>query len=214
MSMVAVTPRPHSLEGMWSDGKQPLKIYDAHGTVRVYTGPSFPPPYTYKGRFSEGLGNPFQSTPWSGSMNFKPFDPTSTSVPFCAAYAGSEKTPFQIVFANGASWLKQGFQVPPAPPAATTLTGMWIDSDNNVASITQLANAPDGKSAPIQITPVTPVWWAAGTGSWNIGQGATGFQGTLVYKNDQTTTQQLSFCVSADQNTMIFSNGIRWIRTP
>lgn len=220
MSMVAVTPRPHSLEGIWSDGTQPLRIRDSHGTVRVYTGQKFAPPYTYKGRFSEGLGNPFQSTPWSGSMNFKPFDPTSTSIPFCAAYAGSQKTPFQIVFANGASWLKQDPPVLPAPPvppvlpAATTLKGQWKDSDGNIASINQLANAPDGKSAPIQITPVTSVWWAEGTGSWNIGQGATGFQGTLVYKNDQTTTQQLSFCVSADQDTIIFSNGIRWLRIP
>ncbi|MFO1043680.1 MAG: multicopper oxidase domain-containing protein [Planctomycetaceae bacterium] len=215
MSMVAVTPRPHSLAGMWSDGKQPLKVFDAHGTVRVYTGaPNFPGPYAYKGRFSEGLGNPFQSSPWTGSMNFKPFDATSTSIPFCAAYSGSQKTPFQIVFANGAGWLKEGSPATPAQPAATKLTGKWTDPDGNVASITQLANAPDGKSAPIEIAPVTPVWWAAGTGSWNIGQGATGFQGTLVYNNNQTTTQQLSFCVSADQNTIIFSNGIRWIRTP
>ena len=221
MSMVAVTPRPHSLAGIWNVGSKKLEVFDDHGSVRVYIeeekdapeNPTvFKRPYEYKGRFNEGIGSSSYSAPWVGTLNFAPKVPNSKLVPFCAAYAGHDQTPFQIVFSDGNTWLKDGVKAADKLANSRSLEGKWKDDAGNIATIKVASDQTTLSFAP---EPEAKVWWKSGVGSWNNNVGDNPFQGKAMFRikgDNPDLTPQLTFCVTKDLNTIIFSDGIRWRR--
>jgi FtsP/CotA-like multicopper oxidase with cupredoxin domain len=217
MSMVAVTPRPHSLGnpdgnpiyGVWNDGKEDLQVSDDSGAILVYKGPQFAEPYAYTGEFNEGLGDPFRSEPWLGSINFAPFE-TAKILPFCAAFQGPRQTPFLLVFADGSSWIRKGMTLPTRTAAgsldAGSLDGTWTDDAGNDAILTTDTDA----KLTIRPAPGTRVWWKSATGA-STG-GSTSYQYRCTFTNGAEVEQFTTCCATKDLNTIVFSNGIRWQR--
>jgi hypothetical protein len=217
MSMVAVTPRPHSLGnpdgtspyGVWNDGKEDLQVSDDSGAILVYKGPQFAEPYAYTGEFNEGLGDPFRSEPWLGSINFAPFE-TAKILPFCAAFQGPRQTPFLLVFADGSSWIRKGMTLPTRTAAgsldAGSLDGTWTDDAGNDAILT---TDDDGK---LTICPAdgSQVWWKSATGA--SAGGSTSYQYRCTFITLDEVEQFTTFCATKDLNTIVFSNGILWQR--
>ena len=217
MSMVAVTPRPHSLGnpdgtspyGVWNDGKEDLQVSDDSGAILVYKGPQFAEPYAYTGEFNEGLGDPFRSEPWLGSINFAPFE-TAKILPFCAAFKGPRQTPFLLVFADGSSWIRKGMTLPNRTAAgsldAGSLDGTWTDDAGNDAILTTDIDT----KLTIRPAPGTRVWWKSATGA-STGD-STPYQYRCTFTNGAEVEQFTTFCATKDLNTIVFSNGIRWQR--
>jgi hypothetical protein len=213
MSMVAVTPRPHSLGnpdgnpiyGVWNDGKEDLQVSDDSGAILVYKGPQFAQPYAYTGEFNEGLGDPFRSEPWLGSINFAPFE-TAKILPFCAAFQGPRQTPFLLVFADGSSWIREGNRWPTSAGTDGQLDGTWTDDAGNHAILTTDA---DGKLA-IYPADGSQVLWKSATGA-STG-GSTSYQYRCTFTNGAEVEQFTTFCATKDLNTIVFSNGILWKR--
>jgi len=217
MSMVAVTPRPHSLgnpdgtspNGVWNDGKEDLQVSDDSGAILVYKGPQFAEPYAYTGEFNEGLGDPFRSEPWLGSINFAPFE-TAKILPFCAAFQGPRQTPFLLVFADGSSWIRKGMTLPTRTAAgsldAGSLDGTWTDDAGNDAILTTDTDA----KLTIRPAPGSQVWWKSATGV--SAGGSTSYQYRCTFTNGAEVEQFTTCCATKDLNTIVFSNGIRWQR--
>ena len=223
MSMVQVMPKAHSLEGIWditgaTPPATPVKIIDDHGSLSGSKGAKL----AYTGRFNEGIGNPLYSEPWVGTMSS---DQGKTFLPFCAAFQGLQKTPYQVILSDGSSWLKQGNPVENDRPKSTTLAGDWIDNSGLNVKISQ--NPGDTQKWTFQPEPEpepgSGVLWTVGDATWD--QAATqatspilnSFQGSVMFhdkKNGSKFQQILSFCVKNDLNTMIFGNGVRWTRKP
>ncbi len=205
MTMVNTKPKPVSLAGKWFAPTGPaVELIDDDGNLTVMGIAGT----TVAGNFNQGLGNPFMNLPWAGAMSFTA-NGTTTTKTFNVTDNAAE-----IVFSDGTRWTKTQ---QPLSPAVTpiNLSGNWGDSDNNVASIQQVQN---GTVYNLTFTPESepPVWWAKGTGSWPAGvSGDTNplaFAGTQTLVNNAGRNQQLSFCVTADGNSIVFGNGIKWTR--
>jgi len=214
MSMVAVTPLPHSLGNpdgtsydVWNNGTQELRVYDESGGIRVLLGPQFNPLFAYRGEFNQGLGDPFRSEPWLGSLDFGQRGEPKGILPFCAAFQGPRQTPFLLVFADGSSWIRNGMTLPTSAGTGSLLDGTWTDHAGNQAI---LKTDDDGK---LTICPAygSQVWWKSATGA-STG-GSTSYQYRCTFTNGAEVEQFTTFCATRDLNTIVFSNGIRWQRT-
>jgi hypothetical protein len=214
MSMVAVTPRPHSLGNpdgttpvVWKNGTQELRVYDDSGAITVLTGPQFNPLFAYRGEFNEGLGDPFRSEPWLGSLDFGQRGEPKGILPFCAAKAkGPKQTPFLLVFADGSSWIRENFTWPTSAGTDGLLDGTWTDDADNDAILT---TDDDGK---LTICPAdgSQVWWKSATGA--SAGGSTSYQYRCTFITLDEVEQFTTFCATKDLNTIVFSNGILWQR--
>lgn len=214
MSMVAVTPRPRSLGnpdgnpiyGEWCNGTQDLRVYDDSGAIRVRIGPQFDPSYAYSGEFNEGLGDPFRTEPWLGSLDFGQRGEPKGILPFCAAFRGPQQTPFLLVFADGSSWIRKGNRWPTSAGTDGLLDGTWTDDSGNDAILTTDA---DGK---LTICPAdgSQVWWKSATGA--SAGGSTSYQYRCTFINLADVEQFTTFCATKDLNTIVFSNGVLWKR--
>jgi FtsP/CotA-like multicopper oxidase with cupredoxin domain len=209
MSMVNTEPRSTSLAGEWTqDGGGTSTISDNHGGLRITPPPPATPPNaispSYPGTFSRGIGNPLFSQPWLGSMS--PVLPNVIS--FCTTETAQE-----MVRSDGHLW-QRGTTAPAAITFATTnidLSGNWTDDGGNIATIKQSPPNATGV-AGLTFTPVSPVWWSTGTGSWAPPTAPpTGvYAGTQTVVNNAKQNQQLTFCVSGDLKTIVFGNGVKW----
>lgn len=214
MSMVAVTPRPHSLGNpdgttpvVWKNGTQELRVYDDSGAITVLTGPQFNLLFAYRGEFNEGLGDPFRSEPWLGSLDFGQRGEPKGILPFCAAKAkGPKQTPFLLVFADGSSWIRENFTWPTSAGTDGLLDGTWTDDADNDAILT---TDDDGK---LTICPAdgSQVWWKSATGA--SAGGSTSYQYRCTFITLDEVEQFTTFCATKDLNTIVFSNGVLWQR--
>jgi FtsP/CotA-like multicopper oxidase with cupredoxin domain len=221
MSMVSAVPNVVNLGGVgtatqtWSDGvagaAASYRVADFHGNL-VVTPPGGA---KFTGTFNEGIGNPFSSQPYAGSMNFPNVSgtPGTTAVPFCVTDDGAH-----IVFANGHNWVSAAAAPPYGPPGPTrvSLGGQWTDDTDqqNVATITQTTGAnPTIKVVPSG-SPTTnePVWWSSASGTVGL-NAALFYGGTITFTNNSGTKQTLQFCFTADGSKIVFANGVKWTKT-
>jgi hypothetical protein len=218
MSMVAATPmlrslgEPENRPAYWYEGSKELRVFDDHGTIRVYLDTGVTHEYDYKGVFNEGIGNEFQEEPWLGSMNFAPRATPPKSVPFCASFEGRNEKPVEIVFADGTSWSRGKTQDAPGGAPPTGLAGVWKADDSGIKVTIEETVGTDGTS--LRFEPESRAWWKRATGSWK-NKNAYQYQGSVTFTDaNEQRTQKLTFCVKADLNTMVFGNGSRWRRVP
>ena len=208
MTLVNTRPKPTSLSGKWFPATgSAVTIVDINGSLQVTGVPNNAK--IVRGNFNEGLGNPFTTQPWAGAMLFTDANGTRT---FCVTDDLSE-----IVFSDGTRWSKKQQSLAPAV-APIVLTGDWTDGDKNKASITQSPTAANGLFQ-LKFTPKStpPVWWGSGVGSWPGGVSSTApplvtFAGTQTLVNATGRNQKLNFCVTADGNSIVFGNGIKWTK--
>jgi hypothetical protein len=203
MLMVNTTPKTVSLGDTWTqdDGAISYQITDNHGGLTLTTTTQVKPAFE-TGTFTRGVGNPLYSQPFLGSMT----DNTKVITSFCLEGGGN-----RLLSSNGHFYLRNNATYTPGPkPANLDLTGTWLDNENRAATITQQAPDKNGVVS-LTFTPKDPVWWAEGEGSWTQ-NAPVAYAGTLVVKNNAGQNQMLTFCISADLNTLVFSNGITWTR--
>lgn len=193
MTLVNTVPKAADLSGKWIDNTgNSHQIADARGGLTITDQAA--PAATYTGTFNEGIGNPLLSQPWLGSMS-----PAGGTASLCVTMDTQ-----LMVLSTGQAW---GRTAPAPITAATTLnlSGTWIDGDGNSATIVD-------SGGKLIFQPITPVWWAAGTGSWGPLAAPVTYAGTQHLNNLAGQNQQLTFCVTADLKTIVFGNGIQWKR--
>ena len=206
MTMVNTVPKLTSLDGKWvgDDGKV-HQIADARGALRINDDSGL----SYKGTFNGGIGNPLFSQPWVGSMfhpNAKQPAPQFDTNTMCVTVDNKF-----MVLSTGHAWGRS--QPQPITFAATpSLSGNWVDGNGNIAAITDTSNG-NGTST-LTFSPVTPVWWRAGTGAWGVATSPVSltYVGTQSLINNAGQTQSLTFCFTGDGKTIVFSNGMRWTK--
>lgn len=235
MLMVNTQPKSISLGAgngdVWvQDGNQiSYKIADNHGGLGIQSAGATSPSNFIRGTFNRGIGNPMFSQPFLGSMT-----DTSASGPiaFCVANDPTKPDPNgRMLLSNGHFLSRNGTQGDKQVAATKLdLTGYWVDNNGRRARISQeLIPPPPSSSTPSAGTPpppppppqykltftaANPVWWSQGTGFWN----SSSYSGTGVLFQNQKEHEQkgqnqmLTFCISLDLNTLVFSNGITWTR--
>ena len=219
-----------------TDAAAQYNVFDHHGSLSVHREGA-DPKTDFKGTFTQGLGNPFITQPFAGAMNF-PTKPATFCVTDDAklimfsngsqwvttknppAYPAPNNVYVDLTgtwtddSANQATIKQTKLSQPGSNPMTTTISGDLV--------VTPIAN-PSRES----------VWWNIATGTWNAGQGtqdASGktttanvnYGGKLVHrqieKNDGKDkvqrNQVLSFAVSTDGKTIVFSNGVKWTKNP
>lgn len=193
MTMVNTVPKAFSLTGKWIDNTgNNHQIVDTRGGLAIIDQN---PTANYIGTFNQGIGNPLLSQPWLGSMS-----PATGTLSFCVTQDDQS-----MVLSNGQMW---GRSAPPSMTPASAplnLTGTWTDSSGHQASIVDTAG-------DLVFRPISPVWWAAGTGTWGPTTPTVTYAGTQHLNNLAGQNQQLTFCVTADLKTIVFGNGIKWTR--
>ena len=198
MTMVNTVPKMTDLTGKWIDDTAAThQIADVRGGLKITD--STAPTTSYGGTFNGGIGNPLVSQPWLGSMS-----PNSGTLSFCVTQTGQS-----MVLSTGHAW---GLTAPAAITFATgqlSLGGTWKDGDDNLVTIVD-------NNGTLVFKPITPVWWAAGTGSWNPNPDpktmTVTYAGTQNVRNLAGQNQQLTFCITGDLKTIVFGNGIKWTR--
>ncbi|MEK6258322.1 MAG: multicopper oxidase domain-containing protein [Planctomycetota bacterium] len=190
MTLVNTVPKTVNIGGKWIDNAG-----TAHTIADVRGGLTITDAATYNGTFNQGIGNPLLSQPWLGSMS-----PTAGALSFCVTQDNQ-----RMVLSTGQVW---GRAAPAAITPATTLSlsGTWQDVDGNQATIVDT-------NGSLVFQPITPVWWAGGTGTWGpTTPPPVTYAGTQNVRNLGNQNQQLTFCVTADLKTIVFGNGIQWTR--
>ena len=215
MLMVNTTPKSVQLDGSWTqdDGAVRYKITDNHGGLTLTTLDKTNP-FFERGTFTRGVGNPLFSQPFLGSMT----DSANGITAFCLEGGGN-----RLLSSNGHFYLRNGASYKPGPTATKLdLSGTWVDNEKRTVKIAQ--GAPDKNGVvDLTFTPTHRFWWTTGSGTW-AQKPPLAYTGTLVVEDNGTKepegdkdkdpqNQMLTFCISADLNTLVFSNGITWTRT-
>ena len=210
MLMVNTQPKGFDLDGAWTQdgGSSSYQIDDNHGglSIQAPAGTASPNNFT-RGTFNRGIGNALFSQPFLGSMT----DASGTISAFCVVNDPKQPTPSQMLLSNGHFLSRSGS--PGAAQAAATkldLSGDWVDVENRIVTITQRPDKKTAGAANLVFTPKTNVWWSNGTGTWVPSPAS--YTGTQVVTNNAGQNQLLTFCISLDLKTLVFSNGITWTR--
>jgi FtsP/CotA-like multicopper oxidase with cupredoxin domain len=226
MLMVNTRPKAVDLDGTWKqdDDMITYQLEDNHGGLRIQPtlGTASPNNFT-RGTFSRGIGNALYSQPFLGSMTDVTTPGTKIVSSFCVENNPDLPAPNNRLLLSNGHFLYRGNYTPPPSPLqeqSTSLTGTWKDNTGNLANITQTPSTATNAPDDLAFQPVSGVWWAKGSGTWNTKAAApNGFTATGVLENkasqpdESAQNQLLTFCISQDMKTLVFSNGITWIKT-
>ena len=212
MSTSMDRPAPTDLAGNWFDEDGNTATIGGADHALTFTSDT-PAVWWDSGTGSfpnRGLGDPFTTEPFKGTQNLQNNSGLTQNLTFCATGNGRE-----LVFGNGIRWNKKQAPLQRAQ-TPISLTGKWIDTNSNYATITDDSGQLTFK--PVDIKQGNfDVWWDSGTGSWDRGQGdpfqTEPFKGTQTLRNSGGLTQILDFCVAGDGKSIVFGNGIKWTRT-